>query len=394
MKSKYLALIASAIAALSISGCKKKTEDVKVYEDFDFRGAGYLENDYFATKDLYKNLSVGQTNQIEVSSFPVSYASTSVNYTSLNPSVATVSPTGLITGVSKGITDVKVEAKDGSFSQRVRVAVSEAVSKTGAKTVIDSISSAYETKEAPTKVCRYEYSYEYYMKEGQIDHGLEGYEAMGFDEEEGYFFVEGPSAKYRTVGGTPEVSDGKWIMYAMNDGLMTRLVHITPTVRNYFDMNTANYMDMGRIIKDILNFFFVSGEKILNDLMEDYHGAKLFSSLTSYSSTEYGSISNDSLHFKVVESGSDTVDYDDEINYMDIPTDTAYTYDFTESVLNSGANTKAMAVNMVMSYKIGEENWQRRFNRSQIFDNDFEHFKLPDNPKDSGYKLVDSLYDL
>ena len=403
MKHKFLPLIASALCAISLSACGKDKdkdkdkdqpgETVYTYEDFDFRGPGYLDLDYCATKHLVNNLAVGETKQIEVETFPTSYASSSLTYKSSNENIVSVDASGKLTGKAKGVADVEIKAKDGSV-QKTRVVVSSASTKDASKTAIDNITSAYTTASKPTKVARFEYSYEKYLHEGVLDHGMESYEAMGFDAEEGYFFVEGPSLYYKTKGGTPELSDGKWIMYTMNDGLMTRLVHITPTSKNYFDMNTANYTSLDRIIKDIINFFFVSGEKIINDLMDDYYGKDNFEDATGYSGTKYYDVDSNSLMMNLVEHGENqVVEYDDELNYYDIPTDTVYSYDFSEYLLNHENRTKSMEVDMSMYYKLGTENWTRTFYRSQLFESDFEHIRI-DNPKDSGFKLVDSIYDL
>ena len=393
MKRKYLAILTGLAAIVSLSSCKKNKNQQYVYEDFDFRGAGYLECDYLACKHLSFNLGVGESQKIEIESFPTSFATSKLIYTSLNPGVVTVDGQGNLTGVAKGICDVKIESLDGSVSQYVRVSVSQKSTKSGSSAVLDNISARYDEITAPKKVLRYEYSYERYSKEGKIDHGMDSYEIMGYDAAEGYFFVEGPSLTYRTVGGTPEISDGKWIMYCMNDGLMTRLVHITPTVKNYYDMNTAEYGSNDRIIRDIINFFFVSGEEILDNLLDAYHGKDAFDDLNDSSSSFYPINENSIFMSASYHYNNLTTDADDELNYFDIPAGTTYSEDIYEHIINVNANTKAMEISLTMNYTLDDVNWKREFYRSQTYEADFEHVTY-DKPSDMGFKLVDSIYDL
>ena len=128
--------------------------------------------------------------------------------------------------------------------------------------------------------------------------------------------------------------------------------------------------------------------------MDDYYGKDNFEDATGYSGTKYYDVDSNSLMMNLVEHGENqVVEYDDELNYYDIPTDTVYSYDFSEYLLNHESRTKSMEVDMSMYYKLGTENWTRTFYRSQLFESDFEHIRI-DNPKDSGFKLVDSIYDL
>ena len=391
MKKRFLTLLLSSLAAVSLSSCKG------TYTEVDYKGAGYADNDYFALNRLLYNVGVGESKSLEIDSFPEAYAQNSIEFSSSNPSVATVDEKGVITGVALGIADVSVKAKDGSFEQKARIVVSKSSSKKGSSSIIKSITDKYNdpSYKSPTKVVRYEYSEEFYNCEGVRDHGMASFEAMGFNFETGYFFVEGPSVYYKTQHGAPEVMDGKWIFYPINQGIYTRLVHITPTAKNYYDFNTSEYESNAAIIKDIMNFFFVSGEKIVNDLMADYDGKEDFVDFSGYDSTSFYSVNNDSLFLNYKENAKDqVVGYDDEINYFDIPTDTVYSYTYEQSLINSSNRCKALDVRMKMSYKLDGKNWEREFNRSQLFDADFEEFKIPKDAKENGYQEVDSIYDL
>ena len=397
---KFISLLTSGIAIVALSACGKGKNDILPtdgkYSETDYPGKGYSDKDYIALNHLLVNLKAGESKQLDVESYPSSYALNSLEFASKNESVATVNASGVVTGVSNGIADIEVKSKDGSFSNRIRVVVSTKSSASGSSAVIDAINAKYAdaSYEAPSKMIRYEYSVEEYACEGVRDHAMESYEIMGYDKNEGYFFVEGPTVYFKTPYGAPEVKDGKWIFYPINQGIKTRLIHITPTSKAYFDINTAAYAgDYDHIIRDIMNFFFVSGEKILTNMLEDFEGQKTFSYVSDSGTTVYA-VNNDSLLIDLTEKGNNqVVDADDEINYYDIPADTVYSYDFREQILNYNARARAVDIDMTMYYERDGKDWTRRFLRSQLMDDDFEVVKIQ-NPKDNGFQAVDSIYDL
>ena len=391
MNKKLLTLLSSTIAALALTSC-----GVTEAKEYDFAGLGYQDRDYIALKHVLVNMSVGEKKSLEIETFPTAYKSSSLTFTSLDSTVATVNAKGEVTGVQQGVTDVVVASKDEEYSAKIKVVVSKKSSKTGVSGALDAINAKYEDEShvAPTKVVRYEYSHERYYCEGVLDHGMDSYEAMGFNAETGYFFVEGPSVYYKTQKGAPEVMDGKWIFYPVNYGIKTRLIHITPKGKNFYDLNTANYSSYDRIIKDIMNFFFVSGEKIVNDLLEDYDGAEMLNDLIGYSQTKFYAVDDKSVYLQY--GGTDdgyVVDADDELNYFDIPAGTEYSIKMNEEVLNYDALTLGLDVQNSMYYELNGKKWERQFHRSQYFDNEFEEYKVQD-PKNNGYVEVDSLYDL
>lgn len=396
MKKRFLTLLTTAVGIVALSACgSKATEEVNV-NTFNFPGTGYIENDYFALKSLSYNLGVGESKSISIETFPASYKENSLKFTSSNPAVVTVSKEGVLTGVEKGYAEVSISSEDESVSSKVKVVVSESSTKEGVSTAIDNIKALYQNEayEAPTKVLHYEYSEEFYLREGVQQYGSKSIETLGYSARDGYFFVEGPYVTYRVPGGSPEVSNGKWLFYSINNGSYVRMIHITPTVKNYFDLNTANYKTYDKALRDILNCFFVSGEKIINDALKDYAGKDDFSEFIGFESTKYSHVDDNSLYITYNEAGSNqVVDADDEINYFNIPTDTKYSYTYSQSDYFVDGICSCINTDMTMSYKLGNENWQRTFTRSHIYEGDFPIEKIQ-NPKDNGYKLVDTMYDL
>lgn len=399
MKKKFLTLLTTAVGIVALSACgSKKVEEITNVEDFNFPGAGYVDNDYFALKKLSYSMQVGESKNIVLDTFPLSYKDTSVKYTSLNPEIVTVNEKGVLTGVKKGYGEVEVAStKDESISSIVKVVVYEPSTKEEMQPVIDTIKAGYDDEgyKAPSKVLRYEYSEEYYCREGVREYGSESIEALGYSANDGYFFVEGPYMVYRVPGGSPEISNGKWLFYSINMGLYVRMIHITPTVKNYFDLESSSYgSNFDAAIRGILNCFFVSGEKIVNDVIDEYSGKQDFTDFTGFTSTKFNSVDDSSIYINYNESNDNqVVEADDEINYYNIPTDTVYSYVYSQDSYFRSQKCEFLNANMTMSYKLGNENWTRTFNRSHSYEGDFPIEKIQ-NPKDNGYKLVDTMYDL
>ena len=396
---KLITILTTGVAIVALSACGKKGSDLLPegkYEEFDFRGEGYLDRDYLALKHIFVNLKVGETQKLDIESFPTQYALNSLEFVSSNAEVATVDSEGNVTGVAKGVADIEVRARDGSFSNNIRVAVSAKSTAAASAEVIQSIKDKYNdaSYQSPTKVIRYEYSVEEYACEGVRDHAMESYEVMGYDMSTGYFFVEGPTAYYKTPHGEPEVKDGKWIFYPINQGIKTRLIHETPTSKAFYDINTAAYDSYDEIIRDIMNFFFVSGEKILTNLMDDIDGKENFIDFSGYSDTEIYAVDDNTLVLNYTESNDgQVVSAEDEIDYYDIPADTVYSYDYHQTFLNSNNRCRGVDIGITFYYELGGKNWTRVFNRSQLLDTDFEYEKVS-KPAENGYTEVTSIYDL
>lgn len=402
MKNKFLPLLIGALGAVSLTSCNNGAKGVfpgGKFVEKEFAGAGESESEYFTINHVLFNIGVGDSKTVDLSSLPGEYSSKDVVFTSSDESVATVNKKGVVTGVEKGISDILISKKDGTSLGKVRVAVSKKSSLTGCKTAIDNIGAIYSDPgyTSPTKVLRYEFSYEWYLKEGKIDHGMDSYEAMGYNSETGYFFVEGPTLYRKTENGKPEVADGKWVFYPIQEGSYTRLIHITPRGKAFYDLNTAAYGTYDRAIRDVINFFFVSGEKIFDNLLDDFDGKADFETYTDedpYDPITLYNVNDSSFYAVLTENGNNqVVSADDEINYMDIPAGTTYSYTYEQSGLNYLGRTLAQETNIDMDYKIGGVNWRRSFFRSQLFEDDFEEV-IYEDPLDNGFTEVDSLYDL
>ena len=83
---KALTLLTSCIGIVALASCAKNGSDVipkdGKYNEFDFRGAGYNEKDYFALKDVLYNLKVGESQSLNIETFPNAYSSSSLTFSS------------------------------------------------------------------------------------------------------------------------------------------------------------------------------------------------------------------------------------------------------------------------------------------------------------------------
>ena len=399
MKKRYLSLL-SGVAIVALTSCGKSVLPKGTFEEFEFKGSGYIDRDYFALKKVMYCLGVGESKVIDVTTFPGSYASNSITFESKNPAVAYVDESGKITGVSKGITDVDIKAKDESVISHVRVVVAELSTKNATKTVTDPITAYYNDPGyvAPTRVYRTDYTKEIYKCEGVVDHGMEDFEVFAYDSESGYLMIEGPTLYYKTPYGTPDLAEGKWVMKPINDGIKTRIFHITPTGKKYFEINTASYPNNHAIMKDIMNFFFISGEEIVVNLLKDYSGKEDFTDMLRYSDTKFYSVNSSSMYFTYHQERIDNVTHDEELNYVDIPSGTEYKETLDLEYLNSGCVSRGSQVLATMEYVRDGKNWVREFEKNEIYEGDFveESYVGLDakSLSDDGFVYVDNIYDL
>ena len=117
---KYLTLLLSAAAIVSLSACQKQAIPEGKYSETEFAGKASSDKDYIALKNLLIHIRPGESQQIDIETFPASYALSELEFVSLDSSIASVDANGIVTGVKNGMADVQVNSKDGSFSKRIR----------------------------------------------------------------------------------------------------------------------------------------------------------------------------------------------------------------------------------------------------------------------------------
>lgn len=393
MKKNFLKIVAGALAIISLTSCGGTEPGEANIETKEFSGTGYLSNDYFALKETNGVVPVNGTYQLILDSLPTAYSPKNLKFSSKNESVAKVDANGLVSGVAKGITDIEVKSDDGKVNTVFHALVGEKSSSIGAKSVINNIVAAKEdpSYEKPTKFFLREYDIDTYSCEGVDDHGYESFETMAFDYDTGYFMVQSEDLQLKVPGGVKEKFSGKWLFYTIGQGQFTRLIRITENSKTFYDINTSAYLYEGEAILSVLDMFFASGRKIVQDMLDDVANERFESNVSDSSNVYVAGTS--AMSYTVTEKGKDKVDVDDEINYFDIPEGTDYTYDYVETDIQNGDKLEGLNVSMVMSYERDGKPWQRRFIRSMAFSQDFEFEKYND-PEHNGFTKVDSIYDL
>ena len=395
MNTKTIKILTGVLSVFCLTSCTNYSKtDIK-----NLPGTGYIGGDYVAIKQLNHHIKVGEKSQIIFESMPNNYAST-LNYSSFNEQVATVNQAGEISAVSKGMTKIAVKRNDGSLLTYANVLVTN---KDGSdvETSIQNIKNGYgPTYVTPTKVHQVEYSYETYYKEGVSDHGYYSFQEMYFDKDEGYFMMSGDDLSSYTLNGNKELDSGIWIFEVLSL-FKTRMIHITDTVRNFYDFNSSAYgLAKYQVIYDILDLYFVSGRKIAVDLMDDYGGKKTFVGATKSSSSEYvfaADGKNDMSISYTQGAYESTISTKDELETFDIPEGTKYIQDYDSEYLYQSNKCLGFNASSNFSYQIGSDNWNRVFYRSQVCDEEYKPVLYEDDEDDmkkAGWNKVDYYYEL
>lgn len=397
-----LKVITAALSVVCLTSCGDK---VTKTSEQAFPGSGYQDSDFVAIKEFNERIALGEKGQIDLEGLPSKYLS-NLTFTSKDPSVVSVSSSGELTGVGKGTTYVEVKYPDGRRLGKVNVIVT-ANDSTDVVDTIANITDDYAdpSYEAPTKVHELEYSYEAYYKEGKVDHSSKSIEELYYNKDGAYFMVGGDDLYTYTADGASELAGGKWIFDVQD--MNCRMMRITDTSKNYFDFNCGDYDDDNQVIYDLLDMFFVSGRKIIDDLFDNYSGKDSFEWYTPFYPSEgmyaYADGKNDlylGMEFftsRDEEDADNEVTAEDELVYFDIPAGTKYDDTTTIAYIYEGNKCNGMSIDVMMDYELDGVKWKRDFIRSELFDDEYEE-EIYDGDdqkmKNDGWAKVDSMYDL
>lgn len=393
---KTFKLLTAALGVFCLASCG---ENVSKTNEKVFPGSGYTDGDYVGIKDLNLYVGLGQTQQIDLDGMPKEYLKT-IKFKSNNADVISVSETGEVTGLKRGIGTITVSHADGKKIGNVNVFVSDGTNKD-----VDSTLSYLKSKYSdpsysrPTKVHQEEYSYEIYTKGGNVDHSVISYEEIYFDEEDAYFMVGGDDLYTYTSTGARELNGGTWIFDVQ--GMKTRMFHITDNERNYFQFNSAKYLNDVDAIYDILDMFFVSGRGIIDNLLDSYSGKDDFEYYSKGYPGDNINVYADGNNNAFMElnfyNPEEVVDTESELKYVDMYEGTVYAETDYVSYIYNGASCSGFDINVIYDYEENGIKCQRQFMRSQLYDEDYEPIKYEESDEDlklAGWSLVTSLYEL
>lgn len=401
---KISSLLTAIIGITCLASCGSEPTFEATTEEKDFAGISYTDNDYFGFGKLYYHVEVGEKTQVEIDSVPVSYGRDQIKFKSLNESVASVSETGEVTGKAKGIADIAVSTLDDKVLGKVRISVSNNPSEEETNQTIENLQAIYADPGYKTsrKFSLIESSSDYYSTGGVRQYGSVDTTKWVVDLDEGYISLDDAYKSFDTAGGIETISHVKYTFYIYSYGGYTRMLSVRPTGKAFYDLNTYAYLDetkyadpYAQIIYDLLDMWFTSGKKMVTDMISDYEGKSALEDLQKYGGFVAKAINNNSLHYTYEESGSDTTTPEDELEYMDIPAYTPYTYSYTqEEILSAG---HGLGYNTCLTEKFHNDldgkDWERTFSRTKLFSADVEYEKVTD-PKKAGYAEAETIYDL
>lgn len=200
---------------------------------------------FFALKDVDVSITVDETYELRSIFNPVLSPLPSVTYVSSDPSVVSVSTSGIITGKSSGF--AKITANCGQFSSECTVSVTKANSKTTAVTNLNQIFKE-QNKESfvkPDYLAVHERSNYVLYKDGEIMNESEGFEETVMSKENAYIYINDTYEKrYGVVGGNPTYAVGMWLFYCTEE-FETFIFHETHGVRRYLKVDCAKYIESG-----------------------------------------------------------------------------------------------------------------------------------------------------
>lgn len=406
---KHLSTIV-LLSGLVLTGCNNGETPLApsnpVFSSKEFTSIRQYSNEYFALSTYNLVLNVDETYQIEVSSMPKVADDSVLVYTSKDSKVATVSATGLVKGIAKGITEIEVKTSDGKCSEKMNVFIGETTDKS---TSLAYLNTVHEYQEANPdkrikKVWAHEVVYQGLSKNGVPYNESKFVEDFYWSEEDAYFEIYSDDLAIKTENGAVSAEHGKWKFFVDKDSYVTFLCHETPNAKNYMEVATQSYIgqNASNIIYDILEMFFVSGKSIVTDYVNDINATDFVDPAGYYYDIISQNYSNVTL--KLSSAGENTlclnskIDFEDETISssdefsLEIPTGTKYDASQRENfMMKDNMVIGAYYENeMVFKDDYNGGGVTRKFSKDLTYSTEFE-LEIPDLKT---FNRVDSIYDL
>ena len=200
---------------------------------------------FFALKDVDVSLKLNETYELKSLFNPVLNPLPKITYTSSNPSVVSVSESGVVTGKASGY--AIINAKCGDFTGECVVSVTKENSKSEATTNINEIYKVQADSSfvKPDYLRVHERSNYTLYKNGEIMNESEGIEETVMSKENAYIYINDPyDARYGVVGGNPTYSAGIWLFYCTPE-FETFIFHEVHGIKRYMKVDCAKYIESG-----------------------------------------------------------------------------------------------------------------------------------------------------
>lgn len=334
------------------------------------------------------------------------YSGKNATFTSNNPAIATVSETGLITGISAGETVVVVADKDDpTFKTEVPVYVSPEIDIDAATAINDGLKTISATEDPKlTAICDNEmWMRTIYRTDANNNTELYSYDRWDqrfvASKDDAYFRIWETDAEINSVEGAMDFTNYDWIFHT-DEYYETFIFHQTGDVKAYLDVPTQNYLDIEGHkrtdpLLDILDNLFTSGKSYFENVFKN---ARLdgMTDLVGYSSAKnvhYGSRGDNCFFLDATIRFNETSDLDDENRYG-IPYGTAEIIDQRMMYTIENNRVAALALELDETYSYGGYDYHAIYQINHTYqdlDNEKSQIYVP-ALKD--YTEVDDLFDL
>ena len=338
-------------------------------------------------------ITKGEEFQLEVSSLPRQAVKPVIKFSSTDEKVATVDENGLVKAIAKGECEIVASNEDGTVKKSCPVFVGDAISKSQAGKIADKIKTAQESISVDT-VYTSCYWNNKIIKNDVVQQDTYFDREMIISRSNAYFKLFDKDTEIKVAEGSPEFSDGGWIIYT-NEYFDTYLFHDSGDVKTFMVADSTSYISAGKTRFDamcaVLDSLFTSGSKIATNLFEDVLGAGQSGPIGSANTAKRrGSNADDQLNISISESGQQQADRDDEEDYY-IPAGTIYDVQIDIDYVVDENFVKAENVYQGFLYTLDEDNYENAFYLDYAYE--YRNVEL-DYPDYSLYQRVDTIFDL
>lgn len=405
---KHLSTIV-LLSGLALTGCKNNGSPLApqnpVFNTKDFTSIKENSLEYFALSTYNLVLNLEGTYQIEVDTMPKLLSSDVLVYTSKDANIATVSSSGLVTGVSSGVTEIEVKTSDGKRSDTMNVFVGSTTNKAASLAYLDN-AYAYQTAnpdKLANKVWAHEFAHQTLYKNGVSYNEQRFVEDIYWSAEDAYFEVSSDDLYLKTENGAVSADHGKWKFFVDKNSYVSFLCHETSSAKNYMEASTQSYIgqDAYQILFDILDMFFVSGRGIVTGYIDDINGKEAFDPTGFIYDIIYKNYDNVSM--KLLSAGEKALSINSKVTFegeqisssdefdLEIPAGTEYDASQIENIIINDKTVAGLYYENEMVFKdYNGGGVTRTFSKDVRLSSKFE-VKIPDLQT---YNKVDSIYDL
>ena len=331
------------------------------------------------------------------------YDNSNLSFVSADPTIATVSDDGLITGIAKGKTSVTVSDKDNADLKIViPVTVNDEIIDDPATTDVDErIEAAKPFKDVQEDI-KGVVDYEMYEKSVYKNNALKSYsrwdQQLTASYDDAYMRIKETDADSLTFDGAIDHTKYEWVFYT-DDFFDTYVFHQTGEVKNYFKIATQSYMGENRYqpIFDLLANLFTSGSDIFTNTIKNASLEQFVDFATNdYSNVTnklYGTTGEGNMFLACTYTFTDTATQDDETRYG-IPYGTSMptAYDFRYII----ENNQQIGYNMhiTTTYSIGSDEYTELYDIDHLYERIDEQKSQIYKPNKKDYTEVYNIFDV